>query len=763
MPSCLINQCNSKTGTKGQQPGVILHSFPHDLSRIRRWLVSTGQQFSDIDKLAQRIKDENKTNKFCLCSKHFALDAYIFNASQRTLRPEAVPTIFTTVEEGECLIEESLKKAVKRKRIVETSCQVPTPEANLESAVFEKYREISTQTDFDLLNSTIMYNTEPPTLSEEMSAIAPLIHHSQREPLSPIQQKDTDIDFANCDYTCEMSVNDTSSSFFAQSKIQDDMKDKDFCPLEQTLNESELNLMDSIIGDNQQMPTSQFGSNLIEAEQVTERKLLIFESCLDQLLYKVKCQKYINCASLVEHVTKKFDGSYCLIRAKCSKGHAFNIMETQPKIGQYASGNLLLASAILFSGLNFQKIKEFLTLLGVVNISETTYYRYQSLFLFPAIDISWKKEQSQLFNNLQGKNVCISGDGQCDSPGHSAKYCIYTLMDCVTENIVDFEVNQRTQCSSSVAMEKYGFGVCMERIIDQGYRIKLFASDRHFDVWHYAKSIRKKLTQASKGKFNKQIFPWIEKINLHFWWCLQTCDDNVELLREKWLSLLYHISNVHSWEGNLYTACAHGPLETPDADDKKVLWLNPDTPPYKNIAKVVTNQQLLDDLPNLVHNCHTGALECFHSMALKYRTKRIHFGVDAMEARTKLAVLTHNFNTGREQATVKVQRKNTELIGTERTKLIIPKGKKKWIVRNVYEKLSVDYLEAIMTDVLRLCKGEISHNWQSRAPSLPSNLANLERPNKELIKEMRIARFRKNKLVNSFDFEVDLTDTNLFE
>ena len=34
--------------------------------------------------------------------------------------------------------------------------------------------------------------------------------------------------------------------------------------------------------------------------------------------------------------------------------------------------------------------------------------------------------------------VNIDGDGQCDSPGHSAKYGTYTLMDDDTSNVVVF-------------------------------------------------------------------------------------------------------------------------------------------------------------------------------------------------------------------------------------------------------------------------------------------------------------------------------------
>ena len=38
------------------------------------------------------------------------------------------------------------------------------------------------------------------------------------------------------------------------------------------------------------------------------------------------------------------------------------------------------------------------------------------------------------------KEKCLCGDGRNDSPGHSARYCVYTLMEHVTKAVVDLEV-----------------------------------------------------------------------------------------------------------------------------------------------------------------------------------------------------------------------------------------------------------------------------------------------------------------------------------
>ena len=38
--------------------------------------------------------------------------------------------------------------------------------------------------------------------------------------------------------------------------------------------------------------------------------------------------------------------------------------------------------------------------------------------------------------------VVLGGDARCDSPGYSAKYGSYTLMDLVTKKILDFQLVQ---------------------------------------------------------------------------------------------------------------------------------------------------------------------------------------------------------------------------------------------------------------------------------------------------------------------------------
>ncbi|KAM4031866.1 LOW QUALITY PROTEIN: uncharacterized protein ACNLHF_019235 [Anomaloglossus baeobatrachus] len=724
MPCCIVNQCFNTSGRTGPKKDIKLHKFPNDIDRIIAWLNQTGEQFIDIQAFASTILSSGKNGKYAICSEHFTPDSYDYRGSIKFLKKNAIPTLFPTVIKGEKIVEESSHKDKNRgrKRFFTQLCSQGsiTAVAQEEEVSNPRFRNCSTQTDSTLLNSKVMFEPVvdfsanhlsalqcPPSTSTPIAKKDLLLSGSLLELSSPLKKKTMrTVLFENDGAECLENLNILSpvsgvpntvpgsqNTSFEESMEPIPLQDPDYVPHLTSLEESDLCISESLLPDSYHVPPVTV-RNVTEEQVVEDRKLLVFESCLDNLIRKVKCQHDPMCKSTVSSF-KIYEGSFCKIIGRCFQGHKFTIFESQPKIGKLATGNVLIAASILFSGLNFQKVKEFFNLLGFVSISEVTYYRYQSMFLFPAIDHAWTKEKEEFKQKKIQHPLCVSGDGQCDSPGHNAKYCIYTIMDIITDKIMDFEVVQRSQCSSSVAMEKFGFQKVLDRLISSGYKIKIFAPDRHvgirkkmredfpqinhqFDIWHYAKSLKKKLTTASHGSLCKGIIPWIEKIVLHFWWCVTTCEQKEQIFREKWLSLLHHITNQHEWDGEVYRKCGHVPIEM---GDEEIFWLINGTPPFNNIERIVSNDKMLKDIPHLVLNCHTGQLENFHSMALKYRTKRIHFGIDAMEARTKLAALTHNKNVGREQAVVRFERKNTESKGTKRTKLVAPKSQGRWVIK----------------------------------------------------------------------------------
>lgn len=101
-----------------------------------------------------------------------------------------------------------------------------------------------------------------------------------------------------------------------------------------------------------------------------------------------------------------------------------------------------------------------------------------------------------------------------------------------TQEIVAFVNIKVTETGSSSKMEVEGFRRCMTYLIEKSFKIKLLATDRYvqirslvtkefpkidhqFDVWHLAKSIRKKLLQKSKTSGCEELSSWIRAICNH--------------------------------------------------------------------------------------------------------------------------------------------------------------------------------------------------------------------------------------------------------
>ena len=103
--------------------------------------------------------------------------------------------------------------------------------------------------------------------------------------------------------------------------------------------------------------------------------------------------------------------------------------------------------------------------------------------MFPVINDAWEAEKQRQLDILNDKEVVnLDGDARCDSPGHSAKYGTYTLMDDDTGDVVAFSVIQVSEVTSSNAMEKEGFSRCIQLLTSNDVTISRIATDRHVTI-----------------------------------------------------------------------------------------------------------------------------------------------------------------------------------------------------------------------------------------------------------------------------------------
>ena len=368
----------------------------------------------------------------------------------------------------------------------------------------------------------------------------------------------------------------------------------------------------------------EFASSSLESEtdmQSTqpheEEKYIIFKSCLSPLL------KYcLDCGGSVIDCEEATNGSLLSVKLFCINGH-HNTWKSQPIINNTPAGNLLLSAATLFSGNTFAKISQFASFFNLAFLGKTAFYNMQSNYLLPVVDRAWTDEKSKVLNDAKVDGyINLNGDGRCDSPGYSAKYGTYTMMNDEAK-IVTFNLVQSTEVSSSNAMEKEGFERCLKEV-EECVPIQRIATDWHisiasamdknhrhinhqYDVWHLAKSINKKLSKKAKLKGNEELAPWIKSITNHLWWCSSSCDGNAEELIEKWKSVLYHITDKHTRTGNkIVHQCSHPSLTEEQKRKKK--WLSPTSQAYIAAEAIVLEKRLIKDLAKLTEFCHTGQL-----------------------------------------------------------------------------------------------------------------------------------------------------------
>ena len=486
----------------------------------------------------------------------------------------------------------------------------------------------------------------------------------------------------------------------------------------------------------------------LDSEEHPERKFLVFESCLKLLLQF--CSK---CGGTIFESTETTSGSMFSVKMLCVNNHLTS-WNSQPLIKNIAAGNLLSSAAILFSGNTFSHIAQFATFLNLKFFSHTTFYNIQNKYLFPVVNKAWIEERSSVLDEVKNNGpVNLIGDGRCDSPGHNAKYCTYTMMTDEGK-VAAINVIQVTEVTSSNAMEKEGFERCIQDLAREEVTIKRIATDRHtsisssmkkdhgeidhqYDVWHLSKWVIKQLSKKAKVKGCEDLLPWIRSVSNHMWWCSATCDGNAEVLKEKWKSVLYHVTNKHKWNGYThFHECCHPRLTS--AQIRKKRWLKPDTPAYIALEEVVLNKKILKDIEKLTEFCHTGELEVYHSEYLKYCPKREHFSHKGMVARAQLTALDHNANCGRKQAVVQ----SGPRAGQARYKVSFPKAQKQWVAKPIKEKKSYAHVMVLMDTVANACEtGEVEIEPEAR--HLPKNISGTAPPNKQELVRKHRSRFNR--------------------
>ena len=182
-----------------------------------------------------------------------------------------------------------------------------------------------------------------------------------------------------------------------------------------------------------------------------ERKFIVFESYLDQLIGKITCSV---CGKPQSDIKKFLPGSMVKVHTECLDGHAIFTWNSQPLLGNMPSGNLLCSAATLFSGEKFQHMKNFADFLQLEFVGKTTFFEIQQEILSPVVDTAFQSHMKKVREELNATETWLSGDERFDSPAFSAKYGLYAMMGQTTNKISPTALVHVSEAGSSVACEK---------------------------------------------------------------------------------------------------------------------------------------------------------------------------------------------------------------------------------------------------------------------------------------------------------------------
>lgn len=129
------------------------------------------------------------------------------------------------------------------------------------------------------------------------------------------------------------------------------------------------------------------------------------------------------------------------------------------------------------------------------------------------------------------------------------------------------------------------------------------------------------------------------------------------------------------------------------------LWIRPDSESYNALKKILLAKDFLKDLQHAKHFVHTGRLESYHNVRLKYMPKRIHLKYSGMHMRSIIAILDHYSNVGK------------TMIGD---KMVYSKPLGRYTIKNRYSSTTNDWRAEIMQNLKEKAKENIIFQSQEQ-------------------------------------------------
>ena len=175
----------------------------------------------------------------------------------------------------------------------------------------------------------------------------------------------------------------------------------------------------------------------------SEKKYIVFHNKLMDLFQCCPICGGPSRGHVINRMTRGY-GTMVKVEQTCKDCSYTRTWDSQPSTGHMPLGNLMLSAALLFSGCQVSQILRLFSMMNIQCFSRSTYQRHQNDYVIPTVINGWKEEQASIMAGLRKMKggLQLAGDCRNDSPGHSAKYGTYTLIEQTTKKVIDLQLIQ---------------------------------------------------------------------------------------------------------------------------------------------------------------------------------------------------------------------------------------------------------------------------------------------------------------------------------
>ena len=167
------------------------------------------------------------------------------------------------------------------------------------------------------------------------------------------------------------------------------------------------------------------------------------------------------------------------------------------------------------------------------------------------------------------------------------------------------------------------------------------------------------------------------------------------MLRERWISVLFHIQNKHRWTGHeKFQKYVHSRLTKKQVKTEEQL--SPKSEAFEVLQNIVLDKKVLQNLFYLTKFCRTGVVEIYHSLYNKWAPKWQHFSYLVMLAKSQLAIMDFNKGSYFEEATTEKGEKRYNVQFSKITKI--------WSSKPIKNEQDRSYLHRMVKETVECVK-----------------------------------------------------------